>query len=204
MIGFSIGRNYYTLQLRLPGTDAGLTSGVVVIWLEIQLAYALAASTLSASKAFTESFNSGFGLGFTRGKGEDSYGNSYGLSDVGKSTPNSSKNEKSRNNSALESVTVAGRSQSQLADNFGESGSGVGVLVSPITPTPKQGSVDDDALKLRPETGIRTFTQVSAEPELGPWRDGSSAASERSGDDMVIMRETGYEVQHDRAPILPI
>ena len=44
-----------------------------MILIEIELAYALAAGTLSASKAFTESFNSSFGLGFARGRNRDDY-----------------------------------------------------------------------------------------------------------------------------------
>ena len=68
VIGLSLGRNAYTLRLRHASSDAGLDSAIVTIWLEVQLAYALAASTLSALKAFTESFETGFGLGFTRGK----------------------------------------------------------------------------------------------------------------------------------------
>ncbi|KAM0705577.1 hypothetical protein Q7P35_006936 [Cladosporium inversicolor] len=79
VIGLSLGRNAYTLRLRHASSDAGLDSAIVTIWLEVQLAYALAASTLSALKAFTESFETGFGLGFTRGKSENG---SYALSDM--------------------------------------------------------------------------------------------------------------------------
>ena len=66
----SIARNYYTMNLRLPGSDAGLDSAMVLVWMEIELAYALSASTFSVLKPFTESFNFGFGLGFARGQGE--------------------------------------------------------------------------------------------------------------------------------------
>jgi hypothetical protein len=82
VIALSLGRNVYTLRLRHQTSDAGLDSAIVTIWLEVQLAYALAASTLSALKAFTESFNSGFGLGFARGKSENS---SYALSHMSRS-----------------------------------------------------------------------------------------------------------------------
>jgi hypothetical protein len=62
VIGFSLCRNVYTLRLHQASSDAGLDSAIVTIWLEVQLTYALAASTLSALKAFTESFETGFGL----------------------------------------------------------------------------------------------------------------------------------------------
>jgi hypothetical protein len=71
VIALSLGRNAYTLRLHHQASDAGLDSTIVTIWLEVQLTYALAASTLSAPKAFTESFHSGFGLGFTRAKSEN-------------------------------------------------------------------------------------------------------------------------------------
>jgi hypothetical protein len=84
VIALSLGRNVYTLRLRHQASDAGLDSAIVTIWLEVQLAYALASSTLSALKAFTESFNSGFGLGFARGKSE-SENSSYALSQMSRS-----------------------------------------------------------------------------------------------------------------------
>ncbi|KAK3724870.1 hypothetical protein LTR37_000918 [Vermiconidia calcicola] len=195
VIGFSIARDYYTLQLRLPGTDAGLTSGIVAIWLSVQLAYALASSTLSASKAFTESFNSGFGLSFARGKGE----NSYGLSEISSGkTPVTSKDEKSRTDSAVDGSTGAGTVQYSFP--YSESLHGLDIPEPTAIPAIRNSS--STPLKLRPGPEIRTFTHVSADPELGPSRGNSSSNSEQSADDMVIVRETGYEVQHDRAPIL--
>ncbi|KAK3713493.1 hypothetical protein LTR37_008451 [Vermiconidia calcicola] len=185
VIGFSIARDYYTLQLRLPGTDAGLTSGIVAIWLCVQLAYALASSTLSASKAFTESFNSGFGLSFARGKGEDSYGLS-GISS-GK-TPVTSKDEKSRTDSALNGSPGAGTVQYSFP--YPESLHGLDIPEPTATPAIRNSS--STPLKLRPGPEIRTFTHVSADPELGPSRGNSSSNSEQSVDDMVIVRETGY------------
>ena len=77
VIGLSLGRNTSALRLHSATSDPGLDSAIVAIWLEVQLTYALAASTLSALKAFTESFNSSFGLAFTRGKSESG---SYALS----------------------------------------------------------------------------------------------------------------------------
>ncbi|EMC93284.1 hypothetical protein BAUCODRAFT_150636 [Baudoinia panamericana UAMH 10762] len=194
VLGFSIGRNYYTMQLRLPQTDPGLTSAVVVVWLEVELAYALAASTLAALKAFTESFQTCFGLGFTRGKGDGS----YGMSDVSGA---SSKSEKSKDPASLESAASRSRNDSvspYLSKEEAE------VQLSPATPPPRL--VEDCSLKLRPERELRTLTQVSAEPmssDQNRLRQESRAESEMSGsDDMVILRETGYEVQHDRAPML--
>lgn len=194
VLGFAIGRNYYTLQLRLPQSDAGLNSALVVIWLEVELAYALAASTLSALKAFTESFNSGFGLGFTRGKGDTS----YGLSDVSGSQQ-SSKTEKSKGTSnTLESGGELSRvgSPAPIA-------APARALLSPKLPNAEHC----EELRLRPEPQMRTLTHVSSQPlsrsgaDEPAWRE--SSRSDSSDDDMVIMRETGYEVQHDRAPMLP-
>ena len=194
VIGFAIGRNYYTLRLRLASTDAGLTSGVVVIWLEVQLAYALAASTLSASKSFTASFSSGFGLGFARGKGEDA----YGLSNMSGKFPNASKDEKSRNDSGLESgIGLSGPRHLSL-DFGGKHHMDYGG--SSIMPIPPPSAITYGDLKLRPETGVKHSTHVSAERDLGPWPDTSSNESQKSADDMFIVRETAYEVQHDRAP----
>lgn len=136
-------------------------SGIVVIWLEVQLAYALAASTLSASKAFTESFNSGFGLGFTRGKGEDS----YGMSTLSGRTPNSSKGEKSRNDSTLESGIMTSRTRSVPTDHSSKAG----FVDSTATPITQQASRMNVQLKLRPDTDMKTSTHVSAERELGMW-----------------------------------
>ncbi|KAK5127064.1 hypothetical protein LTR85_008423 [Meristemomyces frigidus] len=197
VLGFAIARNYYTMQLRLPHTDPGLGSALVVIWLEVELAFALAASTLSALKAFTESFNSGFGLGFTRGKGDDS----YGMSNVSGSSGQSSK---SKDPSALGSS--AGASRMGSIGPVTPAKDDVEVVVSPIAPMVE--IEEHPALRLRPETELKSFTHVSAEPmygDHGPWRENSSAGSEHSvgGDDMVIMRETAYEIQHDQAPMLP-
>ena len=95
VIALSLGRNVYTLRLRHETSDAGLDSAIVTIWLEVQLTYALASSTLSALKAFTESFNSGFGLGFTRGKSENgsSARSNMSLSNTGTGTSMASRNK---------------------------------------------------------------------------------------------------------------
>jgi hypothetical protein len=95
VIALSLGRNVYTLRLRHESSDAGLDSAIVTIWLEVQLTYALASSTLSALKAFTESFNSGFGLGFTRGKSENgsSARSNMSLSNTGTGTSMASRNK---------------------------------------------------------------------------------------------------------------
>ncbi|KAF2859173.1 hypothetical protein K470DRAFT_278008 [Piedraia hortae CBS 480.64] len=122
VIGLSVGRVLYAMRLRKPHTDPFLASGLVIIMSEIQLAYAIGVSTLSALKAFTESFNSGFGLGFAR----------------------------------------------------------KGSTTTPMTTT--------------------TTTTTTTTLDSPRARNGYPGA-----DDMVIVRETGYEVrvQHDRVPMLP-
>ncbi|KAK1073302.1 hypothetical protein LTR74_002011 [Friedmanniomyces endolithicus] len=200
VIGFSLGRNYYALQLRLPQTDPGLESALVMIWLGVELAYALAANTLSALKGFTESFNSDFGLGFTRGKGD---GN-YGLSHVSGGSGQSSKVEKSSDSAAILSSTNASRMGSITPAAGTKAGLGA---AAPTPATPVEGKAAHP-LKLRPENELRSVTCVTTDPthpEQRPWRRPSSASSRYSspGDDMVILRETAYEVQHDQAPMLP-
>lgn len=166
---------------------------MVVIWLEVQLAYAVAVGTLSASKAFTESFNSGFGLGFTRGKGDDT----YNLSDMSGKIPTTSKDEKSRNDSALESGGDNSRTQSPPPRDIK-----IDLMDPIVTPIPPAGSTTSLQLKLRPEGEIESVTQVTADGEMGPWREHSSNASEGFDNGMFIVRETGYGIQHDQAPIL--
>jgi len=198
VVGFSIGRNYYTLQLSRPGTDPGLVSALVVIWIEVELAYALAANTLSALKAFTEGFNSGFGLAFTRGKGDGS----YGLSNISGSSGQSSRIERSKGQTTLES----GREGAHVAAVVSQSAKGaMNVFASPTIPNTV--AIGETPLKLRPESELKTITHVYAEPAHKKYRshrDGSSASSSSSGsDDMVIMRHTDYDVQHDEAPMVP-
>ncbi|KAK3117304.1 hypothetical protein LTR53_001485 [Teratosphaeriaceae sp. CCFEE 6253] len=199
VLGFSIGRNSYALQLRLPQTDPGMESGLVVIWLGVELAYALAASTLSALKGFTESFNSDFGLGFTRGKGEGS----YGMSDVSGGSAESSKVGRPKNPAAIESAADASRIASVTPS--------VTQAEAPAPAVRSMRSAEEIAeyppLKLRPERALQTYTCITTDAEHKPWRSGSRASSRYSSpataDDMVIMREATYEVQHDRAPMLP-
>lgn len=196
VLGFSIGRNYYTMQLRQPSTDPGTGSALVVIWLEVELAYALAASTLSALKAFTESFNSGFGLGFTRGKSVSG----YGMSDV-----SGSSSGKSKNTAGQESSVDASRKDSVAREATKDN---TDIIISPVSPTQATTNEQHQPLKLRPET-TKNVTHVSADPmysDHGVWREGSIGDSHNSseGDDMVIIRETAYDVQHDRAPMLPM
>lgn len=192
-LGFSLARNYYTLQLRQRTADAGLDGALVSIWLEIELSYALAASTLSALKAFMESFDSGFGLGFTRGKGDDS----YGMSNVsGSSGGQSCKTEKSKS----ESATSSG-ARGSTAPNSAAGRPEIQPPPLPPPPVPRRGN----AMKLRPEQDIAYRTAISAEPfgDISLWRANSSSAGSESSDDMVIHRDMAYEVQHDEAPMLP-
>lgn len=176
----------------------GLVSGIVVIFLECQLAYALASSTLSASKAFTESFNSGFGLGFTRNTGEDS----YGLSDVSGKSGASKTTEKSRGESTLVSTSSAARSPAKPSKTSDDR---IDTLLAgpPYSEAP---------LKLRPENQGKTVTSVTAQPvfgessgEHGPWSNESAASSSHyssNNDDMNIHAETSVEVHCDDAPML--
>jgi len=203
VLGFSIGRNYYTLRLRLAETDAGLGSALVVTWMEVELAYALAASTLSALKTFTESFNSGFGLGFTRGKDD-----SHGSSDISGRSGQSSKTEKSKGvatttTTMSDSTAMASRTRSPPPEEAAEYG--LEARVSPLTPRAEE-AFENTPLRLRPDSELKTFTRVCADPvpNNDAWHENSSVISgSTGGDEMVIMRHTGYEVQHDRAPMLP-
>lgn len=196
VVGLSLGRNYYTLQLRLPKSDPGLDSALVVIWIEVQLAYALASSTLSALKAFTESFNSGFGLGFTRGKRDSN----YALSGMSGQSGSSSKTEKAKSDMGLESNTASsGVISPELQALKYEN---IGVDVKPLVS--RTDSPCEEPLRLRPEGGIKSFASVHAQPAPPEpvWRQASCTASESSDDDMVILREMELSVQHDRAPML--
>lgn len=160
----------------------------------MQLAYALAAGTLSASKAFTESFNSNFGLGFTRGKVNDS----YGLSNVSSKTPVSSNDGKSGNDSTLESGNSVSRTHSYPSDSFPKSQIEYSdPMVTPMPPSDSRGSLH---MKLRPDVEANTLTHVSADTGAEQWRDQSINSSNNDGNDMVIMRETGYKIQRDQPP----
>lgn len=195
-LGFSLARNYYTLQLRQRSSDAGLDAALVSIWLEIELAYALAASTLSALKAFMESFDSGFGLGFTRGKGDDS----YGMSNVsGSSGGQSSKTEKSKSSSP----TSSGARESTAPALPSREDSQVPVASKPPDSRTRR---DASAIKLRPERDIAYRTSISAEPfgDISLWRANSSSNGSESSDDMVIHRDMAFDVQTDEAPMLPV
>ena len=70
--------------------------------------------------------------------------------------------------------------------------------------TPREDLSTDRPLKFRPEMGLKAYTNVSTQPHLGPYHECSAmtASKNSSADDMVIVRETGFDVQHDRAPIL--
>lgn len=186
----------YTLQLEKPGADVGLDSAFVLIWMEVEMAYAIGSSTLSAMKSYTDSYNTGFGMGFARGKGEGS----YGLSNVSGSSGQSSRGEKAK--SASPTTSRTDRSAKTTPD-------GCRGDEPPMPPATAHGwhVADPPPLKLRPDTtGVTSYTSVSAEPhnDVSQWRSGSSLGSDSSGDDMVILRETAYEVHHDEAPMLPI
>ncbi|KAF2724449.1 hypothetical protein K431DRAFT_318224 [Polychaeton citri CBS 116435] len=219
VIGLSIGRYYYTLRLSSPDTDYGLVSTLVMIWIVVQLTYALASSTISALKTFTESFNSGFGLGFARNAGEES----YGMSNVSNSSGSTVKREKR----AAVQESAASDSTTRICSCA--EGHPVELAAAPVAPKTGyqvdiQEKLDDceyvghlsqqqqqqqqqhPALRLRPDSDARSYTQVSADPGHGSMdsRHSGQLLAPRSMDDMVIIRETEYSVEHqDQMPILP-
>jgi hypothetical protein len=212
VIGLSLGRNAYTLRLSHASSDAGLDSAIVTIWLEVQLAYALAASTLSALKAFTESFETGFGLGFTRGKSENGSYALSGMSGSGngtttttttsqsKHTNHRQQHQNQRNPSTTPIHTIKYEDTTPLA--------------RPLSPASKTSSTQP--LRLRPDlastaTATATATaSASATSETGstaPWHNnhsgGSSSVSslrEERSEPLVIMRETELSVRREVAP----
>lgn len=135
-------------------------------------------------KTFTENFNTGWGIGQLRGKGDDS----YGLSNVSGSSGRSTKDEKHKTRPATN------RAEGKQNDNAPPARRNADYGTEPV------------GLKLRPETDLKNFTNISSEPVEPPlWRGGSSLGSDDSADgDMVIVRETAFEVQNDRAPMLPV
>jgi hypothetical protein len=209
VIGFSLGRNAYTLRLHQASSDAGLDSAIVTIWLEAQLAYALAASTLSALKAFTESFETGFGLGFTRGKSEAGSYVMSGRSGSGNGTANTSSVDRSRPNnttSTSASVTSPNPRAAKYEDTTHH------VSQRPVSPLSRASS--RQPLRLRPDlTSHTTATatgNASATSETGtaPWLHGGGSPSissydggrERIEPPLIIMRETELSVRTDAAP----
>lgn len=173
------------MQLAHSTSDAGLDAAIVAIWLEVQLAYALAASTLSALKTFTEDFNSGFGQGFTRGKGDGSYGLSH-LSASSKPDPGKPHSH------ALVSTTELKPKPCP--------GDDIEVHSKPCMDRRYQPPPPLRPLRIRPETSGQHSTEISAEP----WHVPRSAGSDDSivpADDLVIVRGQTYEIHHDQAPI---
>lgn len=61
----SIVGNWYAITHYPYSRDAGLAGALITIWQEIELAYSLAAVTISSSKAFADAFATGFGWGDT-------------------------------------------------------------------------------------------------------------------------------------------
>lgn len=181
VIALTIVRELSTNRLADKDSDPSYGGAMVVIWMEIQLAYSLAANTLSALKAFTESFNSGFGQGFTRGKGSQ-----YDMSDMSKASYQSSRTEKRMGKPPSGSSTTA----KKLQDGVQEVGA------------QDRGQKRHEVVKLRPDHDGENTTRVSAEPGKF-WRaDNRSSSSDRSGDEMVIVRETELSIHHDHAPML--
>ena len=212
VIGLSLGRNAYTLRLSHASSDAGLDSAIVTIWLEVQLAYALAASTLSALKAFTESFETGFGLGFTRGKSENGSYALSGMSGSGNgtttttsySTKNPEHQQQRRNIHTIKYEDTHPHTR-------------------PLSPASKTSMSSTQPLRLRPDLTANSTTTATAtatasatsETGAAPWHHhshnhshnhsaGSSSVSslreEQRNEPLVIMRETELSVRREVAP----
>jgi hypothetical protein len=203
VIGLSLGRNAYTLRLRHASSDAGLDSAIVTIWLEVQLAYALAASTLSALKAFTESFETGFGLGFTRGKSEHGSYALSGMSGSGNGTTTTSHSQ-SKNSDQQQQNHIPSTIQTLAYEDTTPHS-------RPLSPSSKTSSTQP--LRLRPDLTTTATTAgatatASATSEIGaaPWHlhsAGSSSVSslhEERSEPLVIMRETELSVRREVAP----
>ena len=124
-----------------------------------------------------KTFTESFNTGFGVGQLRGKGDDSYGMSDVSTSG--------NRNEKEVERGNARPKDYSPTS-----------------APAPK--SDPQLGLKLRPETQLKSFTDIRAEPYL---MDTASVGSGSSGDDMVILRETAYEiqheVQHDQAPMLP-
>ncbi|KAH9814262.1 hypothetical protein Tdes44962_MAKER05699 [Teratosphaeria destructans] len=190
VLGFTIGRYYYIGKLQHANADPTKASAIVIIWAVVELSYAVAASTLCALKAFTESFSSGFGLAFTRSEA------SYGMSGLSGSSGRTLKTEKSKVSSAFDST---GRSR---MGSITPLKTDMEVAVSPISPQNDPNRLES-GLQLRPERELRSCTRITADPDYDT--DSFLALSNCvTHDDLVILRETGYEIQHhDQAPMLP-
>lgn len=173
VIGISISRLVFTHRLCQRTTDAGLGSALVMIWIQIEVSYAIIANTFSALRAFTMSFNSGFGYGFTVNAPE-----SYKLSKLERSKLSSSPRDESN----------AGASKS------GQSSHGP----SHDTPAPVASRAEADAssLKLDPKLGqnlTETSSNRQTDANRSKWREDGSENSEQDPEDHAIVRDTVSE-----------
>lgn len=175
VIALSIIRDYFTIQLRSTNADPSQGGALVVVFMEIELAYALASCTLTALKAFTESFNSGFGQGFTRARDDQ-----YDVPGMSKGSGGSLKpgNEHNKATPGVEETEYVAELQAAVK--------------SWTNPPP---------LKLRPDGDGANLTKVFAQPG-NTWRRDNNNGSDSSRDDLVIFRETQLSVQHDELPML--
>ena len=163
VIGLSIGRLVFTNRLCRKDIDVGLASSLVLIWMQIEVSYAIVASTFSALRAFTMSFNSGFGYGFTVNAGPES----YKLSKMNP-TPNSSSKGSNVVRSQIERPE---QDRSRGVTHYSAS------------------SGRRTPLRLDPHPGRHT-TQVSSQRQANAYREGRSSSSERDVEDHGIVRET--------------
>jgi hypothetical protein len=213
VIALSIGRNAYTLRLRHQNSDVSLDSAIVTIWLEVQLAYALAASTLSALKTFTESFNSGFGLGFTRGKSENG---SYALSAESRSPTGTGTSIASRNKSDRAGTTPPpAEKRRNKEDKFPSSvkTSNSSTFARPLqlrpdligpraSATATATSEEDSRWDLHHHYHYSTTSIVHPTSDAVRGMEGENSREPvvRASERLVIMRETQLSVSRDLAP----
>lgn len=170
VIAISVGRLVFTNRLCNRTTDAGLGSGLVLIWIQIEVSYAIIANTFSALRAFTMSFNSGFGYGFTVHAGPEN----YKLSKMDRSKLSSSRKDGSNVIASQTGLSAHAR--------------------SPETPEPNTSRANPTtSLKLEPNPG-RNVTQISSSRHTdtygAKWREDGSSSSERDAEDHAIVRET--------------
>ena len=185
VIGFSIGRLVYTQKQCSASTDIGKGTALVLIFLEVEVSYAIVANTVSAIRAFTSNFNSGFGFGFTQHAGADD----YAMSKVRKYGNGSNAGTDSRHDpSPAPPHTISLKSQTVSRDRE---------IVADSRTTSPLGDLN------------RNTTQIRASPSNyhdNQWDDRSDGSQEGGQLENGIMRHTEYSVRHsslnDERPIL--
>jgi hypothetical protein len=167
VIGISIGRLVYTRRLCQRDIDPGLDSALVLIWMQVEVTYAIVSSTFSALRGFTINFNSKFGFGFLVNAGPES----YNMSRLKRSQQSHSKGSEA-NTSQTGDVSAEQKLNNTKAAT---------------------GSVKRLSIQLEPHPA-QHYTQISAKSqrrssaEHGS-REDRSLSTERTADDGGITRE---------------